>query len=644
MDKESYHHDLKNKWKMFIHHGWASEGSVNSVTLRSWQKCLKHCDPRRWKMPIKASGQTLQTILSRNAEFIRVSRRVVEDHFTLVTGDEVALVVLDPHGWTLKVQSAGVLATQLQHLGVGVGMSWAEEEVGTNVYSLCRDMHLYTRLEGAEHFSESLHAFSMSAAAVIDYCGNVHGYVVCIVKASSETHYLHLAHACAVEIINFIYMESEQKNTNKVLCQHNAVIECMDDGFICWDAQAVITMINPQAQLLLNVKKDSLIGQNIRNEFVFPPALNEAISQRTKLPQKQIVIECRGEFIELMVTLRPLSDGSFLLFLHPLDKIRKIAQQQISTNANFTFDSLHVISKGMKLVLSVARRAIKTASPILINGEEGVGKLSLAMAIHNESEQRDGPFISVDCQMLSPENMLHELLGSDVGPVPSKFELAQNGTLYLDKVEYLSSEIQSVLLKVLKTGLVMRSDSHRLIPVRFRLITCTGSSLRDYVQQGAFSRQLYYEISMNEIEIPPLRKRRDDLKYMINEILEKYNNRTGKFLTITAEANAVLLEYLWPGNISEFKNRMEKIFMSCSKLMLELDDIPLDIRQNNNCAEGDVSHLISLAEVEMQAIEHVCRACDWNLSKAAEVLKIGRTTLWRKLKVYNLYPGPFNDE
>lgn len=644
MDKESYHHDLKNKWKMFIHHGWASEGSVNSVTLRSWQKCLKHCDPRRWKMPIKASGQTLQTILSRNGEFIRVSRRVVEDHFTLVSGDEVALVVLDPHGWTLEVQSVGELTTQLQHLGVGVGMSWAEEEIGTNVYSLCRDTHLYTRLEGAEHFSESLHAFSMSAAAVIDYCGNVHGYIVCIVKASADTHYLHLSHACGVEVANFIYIENEQKNTNKVLCQHNAVIECMDDGFICWDAQTVITMINPQAQLLLNVKQESLIGKNIRNEFVFPPALNEAISQRTKLPQKQIVIEYRGEFIELMVTLRPLSDGSFLLFLHPLDKIRKIAQQQISTNANFTFDSLHVISKGMKQVLSVARRAIKTASPILINGEEGVGKLSMAMAIHNESEQRDGPFISVDCQMLSPENMLHELLGSDAGPVPSKFELAQNGTLYLDKVEYLSSEIQSVLLKVLKTGLVMRSDSHRLIPVRFRLITCTGSSLRDYVQQGAFSRQLYYEISMSEIEIPPLRKRRDDLEYMINEILEKYRNRTGKTLTIATEAKSALLEYLWPGNISEFKNRMEKIFMGCGKLVLELEDIPLDIRQNNNCAADDVSHLISLAEVEMQAIEHVCRVCDWNLSKAADVLKIGRTTLWRKLKNYNLYPGPFNDE
>ena len=114
------------------------------------------------------------------------------------------------------------------------------------------------------------------------------------------------------------------------------------------------------------------------------------------------------------------------------------------------------------------------------------------MAIHNESEQRDGPFISVDCQMLSPRKYLTRTSWlSMLAPSPSKFELAHNGTLYLDKVEYLSGEVQSVLLKVLKTGLVTRSDSHRLIPVPFRLITCTSSSLREYVQQGELLADSY---------------------------------------------------------------------------------------------------------------------------------------------------------
>ena len=113
----------------------------------------------------------------------------------------------------------------------------------------------------------------------------------------------------------------------------------MDDGFICWNSHSLITMVNSQAQTLLNIDKESLIGQNIRKGFVFPPILNEAITQRNKLSQKQIVLECRGEFIELMVTLRPLSDGSFC-FSSSIRQNQKIAQQQISTNANFTFDSL----------------------------------------------------------------------------------------------------------------------------------------------------------------------------------------------------------------------------------------------------------------------------------------------------------------
>lgn len=639
MERELYLHDVKSKWKMFVKHGWATDSSVNPIVLRSWKKCLRNCEPRHWKIPVRASGQTFQTILSRNKELIRISQRVIEDYFTLSGGDSLALMVLDAHGWVLGMQAEDDLARKLRSLGIEFGTSWAEEGIGTNVYSLCQETNLYTQLEGAEHFSESLHEFSMSAAPVIDYYGNLHGYILCVRCASSESAQLQISYSCAVEVANHIYIENEQRIINKVLCQHNAVIECMDDGFICWDNQFSITMVNSQAQALLNISKEGLIGQNVRKEFVFPPLLNDAIAHRVKLSQIQIVIEFRGEFIELMVTLRPLSDGSFLLFIHPLDKIRKIAQQQMSTNASFTFDSLHVMSSEMKQVLVIARRALKSASPILINGEEGVGKLSLAMAIHNESNQREGSFISIDCQMLSPENMLRELLGSDSGPVPSKFELAQNGTLYLDKVEYLSGEVQSTLLKVLKTGLVSRSDSHRLIPVRFRLIACTSTSLHDYVQQGAFSRQLYYEISMNEIEIPPLRKRREDLKNMINDIIEKFQDRTGKKLTITAEANTKLLEYRWPGNISEFKNRMEKIFLSCNKLVLGLEDIPLDIRQNNN-GDEEVPHLTSLADLEMQAIEHTCRVCEWNLSKAAEVLKIGRTTLWRKLKAYNLYPMP----
>ncbi|WP_146672726.1 PAS domain-containing protein, partial [Escherichia coli] len=115
--------------------------------------------------------------------------------------------------------------------------------------------------------------------------GNIHGYIVCIIETTAELVKLKTSYSCATEIANYIYIENEQKLINKVLCQHNAVIECMDDGFICWNSHSLITMVNSQAQTLLNIDKESLIGQNIRKGFVFPPILNEAITQRNKLSQ-----------------------------------------------------------------------------------------------------------------------------------------------------------------------------------------------------------------------------------------------------------------------------------------------------------------------------------------------------------------------
>ncbi|HBC0673957.1 TPA: PTS-dependent dihydroxyacetone kinase operon transcriptional regulator DhaR, partial [Escherichia coli] len=197
MNKESYHNDLKNKWKMFVKHGWVATNSTNHVMLRSWQKCLKHCDPRHWNTPVKASGQTLQTIFSRNEEFIRISQRVVEDHFTLAGDDRLAFLIIDPHGWVLSLNAAGDYSSQLRELGIESGMSWAEDGIGTNVYSLCRETNLYTQLEGAEHFSEQLHCYAMSAAPVIDYYGNIHGYIVCIIETTAELVKLKTSYSCA---------------------------------------------------------------------------------------------------------------------------------------------------------------------------------------------------------------------------------------------------------------------------------------------------------------------------------------------------------------------------------------------------------------------------------------------------------------
>ncbi|MDF5203475.1 sigma 54-interacting transcriptional regulator, partial [Vibrio parahaemolyticus] len=205
-----------------------------------------------------------------------------------------------------------------------------------------------------------------------------------------------------------------------------------------------------------------------------------------------------------------------------------------------------------------------------------------AMAIHNESTYKEGPFITLNCRSINTEQLVKETLGYDEGQgMPSKFELAHGGTLFLDKVEYLSPDLQAVLLKLLKTGLVSRSDSLRLIPVDFQLITSTASEISEYVTQRSFGRQLYYEISSNELRIPPLRKRKEDIEFLVQQLISHYERRHNVTISIEPVALEALMNFRWSGNNSELRNRTERILLNRSSNLIKLNDIPEDIKLNS---------------------------------------------------------------
>lgn len=260
------------------------------------------------------------------------------------------------------------------------------------------------------------------------------------------------------------------------------------------------------------------------------------------------------------------------------------------------------------------------------------------MAIHNESEYKEGPFITLNCRSVNSEQMIRETLGYDEGQgMPSKFELAHNGTLYLEKIEYLCPDLQAVILKLLKTGLVSRSDSQRLIPVKFQLITSTSSDISEYVAQRSFGRQLYYEISSNELHIPPLRKRKEDIEYMIQKIINNYEKRHNVAISVEKVVMDALMNFNWQGNNSELRNRMERVLLNRSSNLIKLDDIPEEIKLNLNAGNDPENQpILSLEEVEKKAIIQAWNIYDGKMKEMAKALKIGRTTLWRKINKFGL--------
>lgn len=330
----------------------------------------------------------------------------------------------------------------------------------------------------------------------------------------------------------------------------------------------------------------------------------------------------------------------FSFFIHPLETIRRFAQRNIDNNVELSFDSLVTHSKKMKKVQTIAKRAAKTKNPILLRGEDGVGKNKIAQAMHHLSDNSKGPFIIVNCKVIQAENMVRELLGCDEGEGKlSKFELANGGTIYLEQVEFLSSEVQSALLQMLKNNLFMRTSSNRMIPVNFQLITSTSADLEQYVNQGTFRRHLYYAISAVELNIPSLRHRQEDIVELVHRQLLRLEKRYKTSLSITDEALQLLLHYSWPGNLSELQNKIEKIVLNRSGDLITIDDFPSQLLEEP--IKGELSakgYIQSLEAIEKQAIQQAWDHFDGRVNEIATALQIGRTTLWRKLKKYQISP------
>lgn len=626
-------------WEFFQKHRWVAPEFTLSPILDSWERCIRQCTPYEWHKPNVASGSTLSSFINRSSEIIAIAETVLEDTYRMLEPKACAMLVTDATGCTLSVLGDEDLIANINALGFKKGAFWTEGRVGTNAVSLSLHTHEPSTIFAAQHFNQHLHKYCTHAAPVFNAEGRIKACLLLITHVDNyQQSDAALITSCAKETSSLLQLESSLSDSNLLLGQRNAVLECMDDGIIAWDQDLRITLINNQAASKFKLEKDRVIGIHLEKIIMLPPVIKSGIQARQKLSHLEITFECQGEFIEALVTLRPLHDGGFLFFLHPLETMRRFAQRHIGNNVELSFDSLVTNSKKMKKIQTIAKRAAKTNDPILLRGEDGVGKNKIALAMHHLSDKSKGPFITINCKSMQPENMVRELLGTDDGEgQASKFELANGGTIYLEQVEFLCSEVQSALLQMLKTNLLIRANSNRMIPINFQLITCTSADLEQYVNQGTFRRHLYYAISAIELNIPPLRQRKEDIIELIHRQIRRLEKRYNTRLSITDEAMDVLYNYSWPGNISELQNKVEKIVLNRNDDLITIDDLP-----NQFLAapiEKDMHgspYIQSLEAMEKQAIQKAWEVFDGRINDIASALQISRTTLWRKLKKYNI--------
>jgi DNA-binding NtrC family response regulator len=303
-------------------------------------------------------------------------------------------------------------------------------------------------------------------------------------------------------------------------------------------------------------------------------------------------------------------------------------------------------SSAMQKVLHAIETVAATDATVLITGESGTGKELVTRAVHAGSPRRFHPLVAIHCGALTETLLESELFGHEKGAFTGaqyrkkgKFEVAEGGTVFLDEIGDISLKTQTDLLRVLQEHEITRVGGHQPIKVDFRCVAATNKDLEALIRDGLFRPDLYYRLNVFRIELPPLRARRDDIPLLVDHFVQKYASAMNKKITrVSPEAMALIQEYDWPGNIRELENAVERALVVAHEPELRQEDFAIKLTQplvpgamNGSAAVGGS---LTLDEVEKAHILRVLEQCNFNQTRAAEMLRIDRVTLHNKLKKY----------
>ena len=281
---------------------------------------------------------------------------------------------------------------------------------------------------------------------------------------------------------------------------------------------------------------------------------------------------------------------------------------------------------------------------VLIQGESGTGKELIARIIHKSGITKDQPFIAINCTAL-PENLLEtELFGHVKGSFTDairdkrgKFELAGEGTVFLDEISEMSFKLQAKLLRVLQEHEFERVGGENSIQLKARIIAATNKNLNKMVNEGTFREDLFYRLSVFSITSPPLRDRRNDIELLVKHFIEKINTKLHKNVRkIPKEVMYLLKNHEWRGNVRELENTLMQAVVLSKSDMLEKENILLKKYTGNEFSDLLARENLSLEELEKEYIKRILTRTDWNVNKTCEVLKVSKATIYRKIEQYGL--------
>lgn len=642
--------EIRSKWEE-LHRNQQLIKELPMDIQDSWQRSMQyHIDYRMKTNPYICTNRELGALQENSAHLISLALPIMENLSRFVAGTGFVVLLADATPCALKVigdRDALAWATKT-HLVEG--SMWQENLLGTNAGSLAKDLGRPVSVYGYEHFS----LFAVSSAAScspIIYHNKIIGIIAMVAPfARVSNHTLGMVVAASNHIESALTL-------NKISEYNRVIMESMSEGVLVVDTNGKITYINKNCADILGQNVAFLTGNNIytllgnleENQYF----INSLVRGRT-MTDESVVLSLGKRKIRCNITSTPLespdsNDSGTVIILRESRRIGRLIGSNIG-KAKMSFDDIMGKNREFQQVIRNSKAAARSDSNVLLLGESGTGKDVLAQAIHNASPRRDHPFVAINCAALPRELIASELFGYEEGAFTGarkggnmgKFELADQGTIFLDEIGDMPLDLQASLLRVLEEKSVMRLGGSKINMINTRVIAATNKDIEAALERNTFRRDLFYRLGVIRIKIPALRERKDDIpllaRYFADSICRRINIPAK---SLNPEVIEAFKEYEWPGNVRELQNILEGVIQLSDK-----DDISLDLvkdylitipeEEKSRQKEHTEQKALTLDELEKHLILQYLAESDNNKNETARKLGISRRTLYRRLGKYGL--------
>lgn len=666
------HKKINKAWEDFQITGEVKEVSaVKEEIVASWNRCRKNSlDPYDNPNKIVVSEEELERRRLKSRVLLLNTPMILNIFVNIIGGLGFRFDLYDSDLILLTQFGNKEIMEEARKNGIVPGLSREEGVSGTAAPNLAKMYKKPFHILGPEHYNKNLHHLTCASTPI---------YIMCefIGVLSISGHYS-LLHGHTLGLVIALGRLIEKQITQGMMLKDlrlsedylKSVIDSISDGIIVVDDMGTITMINQIAKSMFDVN-DDVVGAKVASIFGEENIFEEVLETKCSIRNKEISLVKDNRVLRFISNIDSISNREnfkgIVSVLKPMPSAKSLVKNVYGLRAHFTFNDIIGESDLFHKVVTVSKHAASVGTTILLQGESGTGKEVFAQAIHNESRFGNGPFVALNCAAVPGELIESELFGYERGAFTGaskdgrqgKFELAENGTIFLDEISSMPLSMQATLLRVIQTKKIVRLGGNEEIPVNARLICATNRDLWEQVMERTFREDLFYRINVFMLEIPPLRKRIEDIPLLARFFVRQKGDRYNYNMQISDEVIDFFCRYHWRGNVRELENVVERALVMASargSKTIEIQDVisyngfskthsykdgEIVDGEGGTLAEAEsssdqIDDSYNLQEKEIEFLKKAIKSTHGNITQAAKLMGISRATLHRKLKLYGI--------